>query len=134
MPTLMDTYGYSIIEGFSVGTPAFTTNVCALPEIVQHGKNGYVLELPLNKIRHWSNWLHGEKTSTEEYWGILNTTYNDLVEMSLQEINQFLDRTDKKEHYEILSAGALNHVQNLNNAEKQNQLFDHLYTTAAGLY
>lgn len=130
MATLHDTYGYSIIEGFSVATPAITTNVCALPEFIRHGENGYILELPINKIRHWSNWLHGEKTKTDEYWKILNNTYDYLAEQALQQIIQFLDRSDKREHYEFLSAGALAQAQNVHNSEKQNELFDHLYAAA----
>lgn len=131
MATLQDSYGFSIVEGFSVATPAITTNICALPELITPGKNGYLLELPLNESREWKNWLHGEKLKTEEYWQILNATYDDLATAALQQIIQFLDRTDKREHYESLSAGALAQAQNVNNAETQNQLFDHLYATAA---
>ncbi|MEH2022715.1 glycosyltransferase family 4 protein [Nostoc sp.] len=130
MATLHDTYGFSIIEGFSVATPIITTNVCALPEFVSHGENGYILELPIDEIRHWSNWLHGEKTKSNEYWEILNSTYDDLAEQALQQIIQFLDRTDKREHYEFLSAGALAQAQIVHNSEKQNELFDNLYAAA----
>jgi glycosyltransferase involved in cell wall biosynthesis len=134
MASLMDTYGFSLIEGFSVATPAITTNICALPEIVRHGDNGYVLELPLDELRHWANWLTGEKTKTEAYWEIVNSTYDDLAERALQQIREFLDRTDKREHYESLSAGALAQAQNVNNAQTQNDLFDRLYSQAAELY
>ncbi|MBK1990503.1 glycosyltransferase family 4 protein [Sphaerospermopsis aphanizomenoides BCCUSP55] len=134
MTTLQDTYGFSLIEGFSVATPAITTNICALPELVTPGKNGYILELPLNESKEWKNWLHGEKLPTEEYWQILNDTYNYLADTALEQISKFLDRADKREYYESLSTGALAQAQNVNNAEKQNELFDQLYATAAGLY
>jgi glycosyltransferase involved in cell wall biosynthesis len=134
MATLHDTYGYSIIEGFSVATPAITTNVCALPEFMRHGENGYILELPINELRHWSNWLHGEKTKTNEYWEIVNSTYEYLAEQALQQILQFLDRADKQEHYEFLSAGALTQAENIHNSVKQNELFDNFYAKAAGIY
>ncbi|MDZ7958842.1 MAG: glycosyltransferase family 4 protein [Aulosira sp. DedQUE10] len=133
LATLHDTYGYSVIEGFSVATPAITTNICALPEFVHDGENGYHLKLPLNEIRHWDNWLYGEKTKTDEYWEIVNTTYDYLAEQALQKILQFLDRADKQEHYEYLSSGALTQIKNHHNSEKQNELFDDLYTAAAGL-
>lgn len=132
MATLHDTYGYSIIEGFSVATPAITTNVCALPEFIRHGENGYILNLPINEIRHWSNWMYEEKTKTNEYWEILNSTYDYLAEQALQQIIQFLDRSDKREHYEFLSAGALAQAQIVHNSEKQNELLDELYAAAAG--
>ncbi|WP_341524791.1 glycosyltransferase family 4 protein [Nostoc sp. UHCC 0302] len=130
MATLHDTYGYSIVEGFTVATPAITTNVCALPEFIRHGENGYILELPINEIKHWSNWLHGEKTKTDEYWDIVNSTYDYLADQALQQILHFLDRGDKREHYESLSAGALAQAQNVHNSEKQNDLLDNLYAAA----
>lgn len=133
LATLHDTYGYSVIEGFSVATPAITTNICALPEFVHPGKNGYHLELPLNEIRHWRNWMHGEKTKTDEYWDIVNSTYNYLAEAALQKVVQFFDRTDKQAHYEHLSLCALTQVKNFHNAEKQNEIFDKLYATASKL-
>lgn len=52
MCTLDDTYGFSILEGFSVGTPAITTNVCALPEFV-NSNNGVVIDLELNEFKNW---------------------------------------------------------------------------------
>ncbi|TVP57113.1 MAG: glycosyltransferase [Nodularia sp. (in: Bacteria)] len=132
MATLHDTYGYSIIEGFSVATPAITTNVCALPEFLTHGKNGYFLNLPINEIRHWSNWLYDkEKMKTDEYWDTINNTYDDLADQALQQIIQFIDRPDKLEHYESLSAGALAQFQSFNNSQTQNDLFDRLYAEAA---
>ena len=131
MPTLQDSYGFSIAEGFSVATPAITTNICALPELITPGENGFLLEVPLNESREWKNWLHGEKLQTEEYWEVLNGTYDYLAEAALEQIIKFLDRSDKREHYEYLSAGALAQAQNVNNAEKQNELFDLLYTAAA---
>lgn len=132
MASLMDTYGFSIVEGFSVATPAITTNICALPELVRHGDNGYILELPLNDLRHWANWLHGESTKTEQYWQNVNSAYDYLAEKALEQIREFLDRSDKKEHYELLSAGALAQAVNVNNAKIQNDVFERLYTTAAG--
>ncbi len=107
------------------------TNICALPELITPGENGYLLELPLNESREWKNWPHGEKFQTEEYWEILNGTYEYLAEAAFEQIIKFLDRSDKRENYEYLSAGALAQAQNVNNAEKQNELFDLLYTATA---
>jgi glycosyltransferase involved in cell wall biosynthesis len=131
LATLHDTYGYSVIEGFSVATPAITTNVCALPEFVRDQENGYILHLELNERRHWNNWLHGDKTKTIEYWDIVNSTYEELANQALQRVLEFLDRPDKNEHYEFISSAALAQATNVNNSEKQNELFDNLYAEAS---
>ncbi|MBD2608839.1 glycosyltransferase family 4 protein [Scytonema hofmannii FACHB-248] len=134
LATLHDTYGYSILEGFSVATPAITTNICALPEFIRHQENGYLLHLETNELRHWKDWQHGEKLKTEEYWNVLNSTYENLADQALQLIIEFLDRPDKREHYEFLSAEALAQAENVHNSQKQNELFDNLYAELAGEY
>lgn len=50
LPTLADTYGYSVLEAQACAAVAITTNVRALPEIVS-SKTGYVIELPLDERR-----------------------------------------------------------------------------------
>jgi len=54
-----------------------------------------------------------------------------LANEALQLILEFLDRPDKSEHYESLSAAALTQAKNFNNLQKQNELFDNLYAEAA---
>ncbi|HEY9874113.1 MAG TPA: glycosyltransferase [Candidatus Obscuribacterales bacterium] len=132
MATLQDTYGFSVVEGFTVATPAITTNLCALPELVHHGKNGYLLQLPLNKYRQWSNWADSSRIKTDEYWEILDSTYEDLADQALQLLGEFIERPDKSEHYEMLSAGALVQAQNVHDSKKINNLLDNFYSEAIG--
>ena len=131
LPTLHDTYGYSVVESFSVGTPVITTNVAALPEFVHHDRNGYLLNLELNETREWKNLPSPRlKNSSEKYWEILNYTYDNLAEQALQIIGNFLERPDKQEHYESLSAEAVAQVQNTYNSKKMNDILDNLYSAA----
>lgn len=130
LATLHDTYGYSVVEGFSVATPAITTNICALPEIVNHGKNGYLLKLQLDELKQWKDWQKAKLVESNEYWEILNSTYDDLANQILELLEEFLDRSDKAEHYQQLSLGALTQAQNLHDSEKMNDLIDNLYSEA----
>ena len=131
LPTLHDTYGYSVIESFSVATPAITTNVAALPEFVHDHKNGYLLNLELNETREWKNLpSHALKNSSEEYWQILDTTYNNLATQALQIMGEFLEKPDKPETYESMSAEALAQVQNFYNSRKMNDILDNIYSEA----
>lgn len=121
MPTLDDTYGFSILEGFSVGTPAITTNVCALPEIVHHDRNGYLLHLDLTEDR---NWIQLANRENPDYWDILDNTYNQLTNQALQLILGILN---KPEHYEYLSSGAIAQVRNFHDSQVTSQRLDNLY-------
>jgi glycosyltransferase involved in cell wall biosynthesis len=76
LPTLYDTYGYSVLEGYSCGIPSVTTNVCALPEIVVAGETGCVLDLPVGENNMWTGIHRVEETGD---WDLLTSTYNDLA-------------------------------------------------------
>jgi len=127
MASLHDTYGYSIIEGMIGGTPAIVTNVCALTEIIKPEKNGYMLNLEIDEYR---NWIHLNRRESKEYWEVLDHTYENISEQALQIVGQFLERSDRCEHYEQLSANAIAHTYKFNNSQTANQLFDQIYTEA----
>jgi glycosyltransferase involved in cell wall biosynthesis len=43
LPTFHDTFGYVALEALAGGTPVIATDTCALPEVVEHGRNGYLI-------------------------------------------------------------------------------------------
>jgi len=130
MPSLYDTYGYSILEGFSVGTPAITTNIAALPEFVHHNENGYLLSVELGENKTWHSLFKQVDKNSNQYWEILDTTYNNWAEQALHHLGEFLERSDRQEHYEFLSAGAINQIRTVHNSETTNDLLDNIYSEA----
>lgn len=126
MPTLHDTYGFSIIEGFSVATPAITSNVCALPEIVHPHKNGYLLEIEVDENGNWRK--KPFQRGTQEHWEILDRTYNILADRALELLQEFFTHP---EDYERLSAGALDRALEVHDSRKSGELLDRLYSTIA---
>jgi glycosyltransferase involved in cell wall biosynthesis len=45
MPTRYDSFGISILEAMSAGLPIIATNITAIPEMVKHGENGFLLDV-----------------------------------------------------------------------------------------
>lgn len=119
MCTLDDTYGFSILEGFSVGTPAITTNVCALPEFVNKS-NGLVIDLELNEYK---NWIYLANREEKYYWSILDQTYDELSSRALKFLTQIIDAP---EDYEQLSEGSLAQA-NIHDSRNANDVLDNLY-------
>ncbi|MBR5617443.1 MAG: glycosyltransferase family 4 protein [Oscillospiraceae bacterium] len=44
MPSRHDAYGLVFVEALCFGLPCIGKNLCAMPEFIQHGENGYLLE------------------------------------------------------------------------------------------
>jgi len=49
LTTFDDTFGYVIAEAMLAGLPNIVTNIFAIPEMVQDGVNGYLIELPVDE-------------------------------------------------------------------------------------
>ncbi|AFY79325.1 MAG: glycosyltransferase family 4 protein [Hydrococcus sp. C42_A2020_068] len=131
LTTLHDTYGYSVLEGLSVGTPAIVTATCALPEIVRHRENGFLLHVDVNELNDL-NWLKpGDPTYrlTDEYWEQLDRTYNDLSQQAFETLQLFL--TDPND-YERLSQNAIAQIVQFHNVEITSQRLDALYDEILG--
>jgi len=44
LPTYLDTFGFSNVEAMAFGLPIISTNYCAIPEMIQHGRSGFLIE------------------------------------------------------------------------------------------
>jgi len=51
LPTYVDSFGYSLLEAMSVGLPIVATSIFAIPEIIEDGKNGFLIPSPLSDFR-----------------------------------------------------------------------------------
>jgi glycosyltransferase involved in cell wall biosynthesis len=121
LPTVHDTYGFSVLEGLSVGTPALVSGNGALPEVVQDGVNGYVLDLPVDATGDWAH-LH------ERSWEALDALYESLAGQAVARIEAFLDRPDV---YPEFSAAALARIREHHDADAVGAQLEALYSHAA---
>lgn len=134
LATLHDTYGFSVLEGFSVGTPAIVTATCALPEIVSHNENGFLLHVDvddMNEIR----WL-GVKSNiweridaglrhTDVYWEQQNQTFDQLARQAFDTLQMLMNNPGD---YERLSQNAIERISCFHNSEMTSEYIDNLYT------
>ena len=45
LPTYLDAFGFAILEAMAYGIPVIATNYMAIPEMVQDGVNGYLIDI-----------------------------------------------------------------------------------------
>lgn len=48
MPTFVDSFGYVFLEAMSAGLPVVGTDIFAVPEIIEDGKNGFLVHGPIS--------------------------------------------------------------------------------------
>jgi len=103
LATLHDTYGFSVIEGFSMGLPAITSNVCALPELVQPGQNGCLLQLPTDERNRWTH-LKQVEQGGQDCWPVLDQAYDSLADQAFAAVAHIAAHP---EQLEKLSQGSI---------------------------
>ena len=126
LPTLHDTFGYSIIEGYAAGLPSITTNVCAQPEINVKGC-GKMLQLPTGKMNTWLC-VEPPEPSSEKYWSSLDTAYRSLAEQAFKAVTAFYA---DREQIEAMSKAALAHVEATYNPKRNATKLAQIYDQAA---
>lgn len=45
LPTYADAFGFAVLEAMAYGIPVISTNYMAIPEMVSHGDNGYLIDI-----------------------------------------------------------------------------------------
>lgn len=73
LPTVNDTFGFACIEALAGGTPVIATETCAIPEIVEDARNGFLLQMPTDERGRWTGLA---KRRTAEY----NRLYLELID------------------------------------------------------
>jgi glycosyltransferase involved in cell wall biosynthesis len=129
LATLHDTYGFSVIEGYSTGLPAIATNVCALPEIVKRDRNGYVLELPTDERNRWGQ-LEQVERGEGDCWPTLDQAYDSLASQAFESLVSIFDHP---EQIEKLSQGAIDSAEEQHNPQQAARALEGIYGRSASI-
>lgn len=70
LTTFEDTFGFSSIESMAEHTPVLGTRLCALPEVVEDGVNGILIDMPVDGLGAWLRPPQSERATPayEEYF------------------------------------------------------------------
>jgi glycosyltransferase involved in cell wall biosynthesis len=127
LATMDDTFGYSVVEGYSVGTPAIATSVCAMPELVAND-SGALLDLPVDA---WGNWVGLPRDAgwraRDEYWAELDAAYTALADQLVERLAAVIDAP---EQIEMWSTGATARFRRDHESVEASDRLDALYDAA----
>jgi glycosyltransferase involved in cell wall biosynthesis len=123
LPTMDDTFGYGVVEGFSVGTPALATNVCAMPELVTPD-TGALVDLPHDR---WGNWTDLPARREPGFWATLDSAYDALADQIVERLTALVETPRLLEHW---SEGALARFARVHESSVVSGRLDAMYDAA----
>jgi glycosyltransferase involved in cell wall biosynthesis len=122
LTTLSDTFGYSAIEAMANYTPVIATTQGALPEFIEHNKNGILLDLSTDELGEWTH-LSADRT-TDNFARRHREEIEQLADAALNAVLRL--RANKKEYRELRRNARATAVQ-LFSAKDANEYWDDLY-------
>ena len=123
LPTLSDTFGYSVIESLGSGVPVIATDTCALPELVREGETGNLLRLETDDKGEWAHLFRMDRESAR-YRRILTDTMQDL---SLQILDRLEFMANDPARLAEMKRAAHEDARTRFDARRQSATLDELY-------
>jgi glycosyltransferase involved in cell wall biosynthesis len=106
LPTLHDTFGFVSLEALAAGTPVIATDTCAQPEIVEHGRSGFLL--PLESDGEVGKWPWLQRRSEPEYQGAYEAAIEGLAAALTERL---AEAWESRDGYSAMSQAALDRVR-----------------------
>ena len=88
LPSHGDLFGYVFLEAMSCGLPLIGTNVFAIPEIIEDGKNGFLVENPISPFKE--DYSRKSREEVAHYLNMIATREFPRLTQSLKEAIQIL--------------------------------------------
>jgi glycosyltransferase involved in cell wall biosynthesis len=100
--TFCDSFGYSLIDALVAKLPIISTNLFAAPEVVEEGKNGYIVNIPGYKKEEYVQEYHIENMTKEQEQGFIHKLYKAMEKLAM---DKELREKMANESYDKISQG-----------------------------
>ena len=88
-------FGLSVIESMACGTPVIAFNKGSMPELIEHGKNGFLIDTVTEAVEAVSKLKDIERLYCRQHIETHFTT-NNMVEKYIEVYKKIIDRTQKR--------------------------------------
>lgn len=93
LTTFADSFGFSGIEAMAEHTPVLGTRVCALPEVVQDGVNGILIDMPVDALGMWAR-PAGAARSSAAYEDYFRSEIERIAQSALERLAPLIGDAD----------------------------------------
>lgn len=81
-PSFCDSFGYSLIDALVAKLPIITTNLFAIPEIIENNKNGFIIKIPGYNLKNSFFQVHQyQKINSSDNKKIINELVKNLEKL-----------------------------------------------------
>lgn len=128
LPTLDDTYGFSLLEAMASGCVGVAPAIRAIPEIIEHRRTGLLLEAEVDELGRWRG-LEADRArrAAPAYRTRLEETQRAYAGQAFAEITRLLDDPGA---YRAMAAAALAHVAREHHPLRQAETWGQAYRAA----
>ncbi len=126
LTTLGDTCGFGAIESMAQGTPVIATSQGAMPEFIDHGKDGFLLPIPINEHREWIH-LGDPDRKSARFAALFAAEVEDLAGRTYKLLAELVDTPGR---LTSLGSRAYEGAKSKFNAEDASRFWDDYYETA----
>ncbi|WP_169805668.1 glycosyltransferase family 4 protein [Novosphingobium rosa] len=127
LPTLDDSFGFSLLEAMAGGTPCIATRICAIPEVIDDGQDGILVDMPCDANGRWAHVY-------EDTPGRLNPAYSEMLDTLFSDlaltIADRLEALVESGGYEAMSHQALSKIETRFDAELMARRWNDVYAQA----
>ena len=126
LPTLADTFGFSVLEAMAVGTPALATAQAALPEVIGDGIDGMLLAPARTPGQHGWIWPY-QRRDAAEFERLFADEVERLANEGIKRLEQLLGNAAG---FAAMSAAAHQRALHQFNCDDARVYWDGLYRAA----
>jgi glycosyltransferase involved in cell wall biosynthesis len=127
LPTLDDSFGFSLLEAMAGGTPCIATNICAIPEIIDDGVDGILVDMPREANGRWAHVYDDTPTRlSPAYEAVLDDLFSTLASTIADRIEALLEGGT----YEAMSQAALDKIKARFDADLMAKRWHEVYVRA----
>ncbi len=96
LPSYGDLFGYVFLEAMSTGMPLIGTDVFAIPEIIENGKNGFLVKCPISPFE--SNYIRKSNDAVKTYLKeIVHSKFPDVVYELVEKLQVLIEKPNLRE-------------------------------------
>jgi len=126
LPTHTDNYGVVFLEAMSAGLPIIGTTSFTVPELIDDGKNGFLIKSPYS----WENYLTKTGFAQKKFTNDIEKVHPEIVKQLVEKLSKLIENKKLREKMGKESRKMIENKNSKLNIENRNKQLGKIYEEA----